>query len=234
MDRRALLLPIGLVVAVMLFAAAAPQGSPFWRLSGNAGTDASIDFLGTTDAQDLVVKTNGTEALRVTSGGHVGIGTADPGVFGLPGPLFSLDIRNPNPFSSDTVVAISSAAGQATLDLHSLNEEAILTFGNGAQSASSAIALDRTTESLHFCVADTGNCQLATETRMTLHPSGNIGVGTKIPRSALQVVGYTQLDLTTGAPPALDCDEATERGRMIVDSAAGVLYVCVDGGWLAK
>ena len=40
--------------------------------------------------------------------------------------------------------------------------------------------------------------------------------------------GYSQLGLTTGAPPAADCDEASEHGRMKVDADVGVslLYVC--------
>ena len=63
---------------------------------------------------------------------------------------------------------------------------------------------------------------------------GNVGIGTPNPQSALQVVGYAQIDLTSGAPPSTDCDASNERGRMVVDSAAGVLYVCVDVGWLAK
>lgn len=64
--------------------------------------------------------------------------------------------------------------------------------------------------------------------------SGNVGVGIANPRSALQVIGYTQLDLTSGTPPSTDCDQGVERGRMKVDSAAGLLYVCVDSGWAAK
>jgi hypothetical protein len=193
-----------------------------------------VNFLGTKDAQDLVLKTNSAEAMKITSLGHVGIGTADPGVFGIPGPLFSLDVRNPNSFSPDTVASISSHLGQARLELHSLAEEASLGFGNGEEFSSSAIALDRNTEALHFCVASTNNCQLATEVRLTIAPSGYVGVGTKAPLSALQVVGYAQLDLTPGAPPASDCDDAAERGRLKVDSAAGVLYLCADAGWLAK
>ena len=63
---------------------------------------------------------------------------------------------------------------------------------------------------------------------------GNVGIGTNDPQSALQVVGYAQIDLTSGAPSSTDCDASNERGRMVVDSAAGVLYVCVDSGWRAK
>lgn len=55
----------------------ASNGKP-WLLSGNTGTTPGTDFLGTTDARDLVVKTNNTEWMRVTSAGNVGIGTAAP------------------------------------------------------------------------------------------------------------------------------------------------------------
>jgi len=49
-----------------------------WKLTGNAGTVAGTNFIGTTDAIDFVVKTNNTEKLRVQSGGNVGIGTSTP------------------------------------------------------------------------------------------------------------------------------------------------------------
>jgi hypothetical protein len=49
-----------------------------WSLTGNAGTSPGANFLGTTNARDLVVKTNNTEALRVTSAGNVGVGTTTP------------------------------------------------------------------------------------------------------------------------------------------------------------
>ena len=50
----------------------------------------------------------------------------------------------------------------------------------------------------------------------------------------VQINGYTKLDLTAGAPPAADCDAALERGRMKVDNVAGLLYICVDSGWVSK
>ncbi|MBC7411188.1 MAG: hypothetical protein H7331_01875 [Bacteroidia bacterium] len=49
-----------------------------WTLLGNSGTTAGTHFLGTTDPQDLVFKTNALERVRVTSTGNVGIGTATP------------------------------------------------------------------------------------------------------------------------------------------------------------
>jgi hypothetical protein len=44
-----------------------------WELNGNAGTTQD-DFLGTSDAQPLVIKTNGAEAVRIDIGGNVAIG----------------------------------------------------------------------------------------------------------------------------------------------------------------
>ena len=49
-----------------------------WQLSGNAGTTAGTDFIGTTDAVDMVIKTNNTERMRVRSNGNIGINTTNP------------------------------------------------------------------------------------------------------------------------------------------------------------
>jgi hypothetical protein len=70
-----------------------------WSRTGNSGTIAGTNFIGTTDANDLVVKTNNTEKLRVTSNGKIGIGTIIPNT--------SLDIR-----STDAVVIPSGTTAQ--------------------------------------------------------------------------------------------------------------------------
>lgn len=47
-----------------------------WSLTGNTGTTAGTNFLGTTDAQELHIYTNNTEQLRFTTGGHARITTS--------------------------------------------------------------------------------------------------------------------------------------------------------------
>lgn len=47
-----------------------------WKLSGNAGTTAGTDFIGTTDAQGLVIKTNGSQRINISSSGNTIIGDA--------------------------------------------------------------------------------------------------------------------------------------------------------------
>jgi hypothetical protein len=49
-----------------------------WKLSGNTGTSAGTNFIGTTDAIDFVTKTNNTERMRVTNTGNIGIGSNAP------------------------------------------------------------------------------------------------------------------------------------------------------------
>ncbi len=44
-----------------------------WTTTGNTGTTAGTNFLGTTDAQDLVFKTNGAEAARFTTSGDLSL-----------------------------------------------------------------------------------------------------------------------------------------------------------------
>lgn len=46
-----------------------------WRLAGNAGTDPLIDFLGTTDANDLRLRTNNFERFTLTTGTGGATGT---------------------------------------------------------------------------------------------------------------------------------------------------------------
>jgi hypothetical protein len=55
------------------------NNSTGWSTLGNAGTVASTNFLGTTDAIDFRIRTNNIERMTFTSGGNIGIGTTTPG-----------------------------------------------------------------------------------------------------------------------------------------------------------
>jgi hypothetical protein len=54
-------------------------GTSGWGLTGNTGTTAGINFVGTIDSQDLVFKARNTEAMRINhNNGGVGIGSTAP------------------------------------------------------------------------------------------------------------------------------------------------------------
>src|SRR5215217_360826 len=59
-----------------------------WLVTGNSGTSTS-SFLGTTDVRPLIIKTNGTEAMRVTSEGKLSIGSLG----GPRSPDYKLDVQ---------------------------------------------------------------------------------------------------------------------------------------------
>lgn len=58
-------------------------GGSGWGLTGNAGTTAGTDFIGTKDAQDLVAKTNSVEQLRFLSTGGIMIPTTVDSTIGV-------------------------------------------------------------------------------------------------------------------------------------------------------
>lgn len=55
------------------------SSSSDWNLTGNAGTNAATNFVGTTDAQGLVLKTNNTSRVNVSSDGVTKIGDVTNG-----------------------------------------------------------------------------------------------------------------------------------------------------------
>ena len=97
-----------------------------WTTTGNAGTTAATNFVGTTDAIDFVTRTNNTEKTRVTSIGNVGIGT--------PTPAAKLDVAT----GVTTVNSIVNATGSIN-DFLQFNIQNTST-GTQAQSGYSATA----------------------------------------------------------------------------------------------
>ncbi|HOJ05497.1 MAG TPA: hypothetical protein PK916_15975 [Bacteroidota bacterium] len=53
------------------------NGSP-WSTRGNVNTDAALDFVGTSDDEALVFRTDNLERMRLTAYGKLGIGETDP------------------------------------------------------------------------------------------------------------------------------------------------------------
>ncbi|MHB8392206.1 MAG: hypothetical protein ACYDBH_21955 [Acidobacteriaceae bacterium] len=76
-----------------------------WNLAGNGGTNATINYIGTNDATDFVMRTSATERARILSSGFVGIGTTAP--------AHQLSVISPS--TSDEVAAIfGNATGSTT------------------------------------------------------------------------------------------------------------------------
>ena len=80
-----------------------------WLLKGNTGTDATQNFIGTTDSVDWVIKTNNVERARVIAAGNVGIGTSTPD----PSALVEMDATDKGILipRTDTLLITSPATG---------------------------------------------------------------------------------------------------------------------------
>ena len=66
-----------LILSALFLGANAQDTRSYWELNGNSGTTFS-HFIGTTDWNPLIFKTNNTERMRLTENGFLGIGTATP------------------------------------------------------------------------------------------------------------------------------------------------------------
>jgi hypothetical protein len=76
-----------------------------WSLAGNGGTNSSANYLGTTDAVSLRMRTNATQRVLVDSVGNVAVGTAPAFTAGTPREKFLVDAgSSSNPNTSYNVI----------------------------------------------------------------------------------------------------------------------------------
>lgn len=109
-------------------------GSLGWSLTGNLGTSPLLNFLGTIDAQPLVIKTTSLERMRVAADGNVGIGTSSPGQL--------LEVKGGNLLLSN-----SGTAGEMRFAEPSLSGSNYTAFKAQAQGADITYTLPSTSPS---------------------------------------------------------------------------------------
>ena len=178
-----------------------------WALVGNAGTNPSSNFLGTTDEKPLILKTHGVEAMRITPGstiqvngsrttpGNVGIGISNPDA--------KLEVSSTADFNSPQVHIQQTKPGEfARLRFNST--------GTGAGDPDRPpppqpvplplwdIAVGSFRNVMNFFFQNIGNI-------MTVTPEGRVGIRTENPTTELHVNGTATvgiLQITGGADVA--------------------------------
>jgi hypothetical protein len=65
---------------IMVVSAGKTYGQTDWHITGNAGTNPTTNFIGTTDNKDFKIRTNNTVRVFIKSNGSIGIGTSTPSV----------------------------------------------------------------------------------------------------------------------------------------------------------
>lgn len=194
------------------------DGGRDWALTGNAGTTAGTNFLGTTDSEDIVIKTDGTEYIRINGeadafAGFVGIGNTSP--------------QQPLHVTGDVMIGAKTDnsgydANSEFLKITSQSDIWTLGVQNEATVGASDffIGLNDDTEDGIFHIEN----------------GGNIGVGTIAPAEKLHVTDATDTDKRTiygyadQASTAVDYDNIgvfgfATGGSSAWGNAAGVVGV---------
>ncbi|MBL6662826.1 MAG: hypothetical protein ISP71_01875, partial [Flavobacteriales bacterium] len=189
-----------------------------WELGGNAGTTAGTNFVGTTDAQDLVFKTNNVEAARFKSGDQRLL-FANPGAFAIPGISSSAVLG----IDGTTHSRLRITAGDdesyndskgASIDLHGNNA----TANTGVLDLVAGSAASGTNGAIKFWTNTDGSTQ---QTSAVLTGAGNFGIGANI-------VPSQRLDVDGGARVrSLPLGAATDS--VVVVDATGVLKKVAQG-----
>jgi len=157
------------------------HGGSGWATVGNAGTTPATNFIGTTDNQPLVVKTNNAERLRVDAAGSTGIGTASP--------LSKLHVFNgasamvPNPFAAATI----EGNGFTFLNVLSTSETGVV-FGSGGNNTNGGIVYNSGIYANGMNFRTGGN-----QNRMNISSAGDVSIGDVLADARLQIVSSNQV-----------------------------------------
>jgi hypothetical protein len=153
----------------------ATTGDPYvrWRLDGTTYTDAYVDrgtgnfIVGPSVSAALILKTNATEKMRITSAGNVGIGTTAP-----------TEILNISRIGTDNYIKVEAGAQNANYSGLMLTEYGI--------NWGWALRHNAGTDLLHISYQD--NTPTFSDT-VTFNTAGNVGIG--VTPSAWSVVTPT-------------------------------------------
>jgi len=148
-------------------------GGDYWSLLGNAGANPAVNFVGTSDNQPLVVRTNNVERVRVAAGGNVGIGTL--------GPQAPLHVNQGANDGTDVLVTSPEFARMRMVAEAPSVDVTLSLQARGQSTASWAEIGTLSRHDLRFYTNDAY--------RMALDVNGNVGVGTMGPAARLHVNG---------------------------------------------
>jgi hypothetical protein len=141
----------------------------FWDIVGNPNTNPNSDFLGTTDAQPLVVKTNGAERMRIIPDGRVGIGTNAPDK--------TLSVRE-----ATSSLRFGHEGGPAVLRVENSGAGSLAALNLGNTARNWQLRVDGN-DGNKFKIFDA----TAIADRLAIDTAGNVGIGTPNPGARLEI-----------------------------------------------
>jgi len=176
----------------------------FWSLTGNAGTNPANNFLGTTDNQPLVFRTNNSERVRIDTNGRVGIGTTSPEM-----PLHIVG-------NSGLLIQRADTSGLANVYFRTGTDNNVMA------------SIGFTSGGTNDLILRTGGLY----ERMRITSTGNVGIGTTTPTTKLEVEGsgdtQIRIDSTAGTASSVLELASGANTNYIFTGSDGHLYARTD------
>ena len=133
------------------------QGGAKWSVSGNSVN--SGDFVGTTNNEDLILKANGTEGLRIKSNGKIDVSTNQVRINPQTTAATNIKFHNSNSQNGGFLIGINSGNNNGNNAIFNLKENRNMIFKTNATE------------------------------QMRIDNLGNVGIGTNVLSSRLTVAG---------------------------------------------
>lgn len=182
-----------------------------WSVAGNAGTDPTINYIGTSDAKDIVFRANNTERMRIIStSGDLKIGDATSGtiratkelVFRQDGDEYGssvLRLRNRNAENGAIFENLNPLSGANLVDFifKTGTTAAPIASNIRFETRASSIKVTGNTTEWQFGQPDSVNggptlvVGASGKGSVSAFLTGRVGIGTAAPRAALDVTSST-------------------------------------------
>jgi len=165
-----------------------------WTILGNTGTNPTTNFIGTTDTQDFVIRTNNTEKARMTSGGDLGVGTNTP--------IAKTHITETNTAATNDAVIVDNlglGSGLTIFETNTANNNTALYVqqdGTGAIARGIDTYMDTANTATGYSLFHNGT---GTGASLNLSNAANTNPGLDVRQAGTGRGHYTELTNTTNA-----------------------------------
>lgn len=206
------------------YAITATDATNAWSKNGNANTNWSENFIGTTDANGLVIRTNNIERMTFRSNSNttqVGLGTKTPG---------TIESDFGTSYGTGNLIHIKDTVTSSRL---------ILDFNDNVEKNQLTLRVDDNNSSIRSSGEIPLELTVASGEGLYIEPGGNIGIFTEDPFTTLHVANGGDASLTgngyiitgdvDGANMVIDNNEIIARDN----GASSQLYINGNGGNVA-